>query len=381
MSKWKMVKLGEVSDVVSGFAFDSKQFTDDSTAMPIIRIRDVVRGFTETYTTERYDKKYVVKKGDLLIGMDGEFNIAEWKSEPALLNQRVCKIFAGNVSIIEKYLLYFMPAALKSIEDKTPFVTVKHISVKQIKEIIIPLPPIEEQKRIADILDKASNLIDLRKQQLEKMDLLIKSKFIDMFGDPVTNPKGWEKRKLIEVCKEIVDCPHSTPKHEDRPTNYPSIRTTELKNGVIDWASMKYVNAEEYHSRTKILVPQVNDIIYGREGSYGEAVLLPDGYSFCLGQRVMLLRSNENICCPIFLWYLIRSPLVYNQAKAKNIGATVGHVNVKDIMQFRIFLPPICIQKRFADFVEQVEQQKAVMQQSLGKMETNYKALMQEYFG
>ena len=88
---WKYVKLGEICDVQNGYAFDSSHFTSSKIGMPLIRIRDILRGYSETYTDEKYDQSYIVRKGDVLIGMDGDFNVGEWKSEDALLNQRVCR--------------------------------------------------------------------------------------------------------------------------------------------------------------------------------------------------------------------------------------------------------------------------------------------------
>jgi len=202
-----------------------------------------------------------------------------------------------------------------------------------------------------------------------------------MFGDPVENPMGWDIVNIEDMCSEIVDCPHSTPIHSDVPTNYPSIRTSELQHGYINWASMKYVDENEYLKRITRIKPEKNDIIYGREGSYGDAVILPDGYSFCLGQRVMLLRRDKKKCHYIFLWAMLCSDYVYNQAKEKNVGATVGHVNVGDIKKFTILSPPLPLQKEFADRIDAIEQQKALLQNGLAKMETAYKALMQEYFG
>ena len=198
----------------------------------------------------------------------------------------------------------------------------------------------------------------MRKQQLVEMNNLIKSTFYEMFGDPVTNEKRWEFTTINDVCSDIVDCPHSTPLHSDIPTNYPSIRTSELQNGDINWSLMKYVTETEYLIRISRIKPQENDIIYGREGSYGDAVVLPSGYSFCLGQRVMLLRANAEICHYKFLWYVVCSDYVYNQAKRKNVGATVGHVNVGDIKKFILPLPPLSIQEQFAEIVIKIEETK-----------------------
>ena len=143
MSKWKIEKLIDVCNVQYGYPFDSKLFSD-SDGMPLIRIRDVIRGYSETFTTESYKEEYVVKRGDMLIGMDGEFNIARWGNTPALLNQRVCRIIPKQ-NVDKDYIYYAMPKALKEIEDRTPFVTVKHLSAKEINKIEIPLPPLETQ--------------------------------------------------------------------------------------------------------------------------------------------------------------------------------------------------------------------------------------------
>ena len=211
--KWDKVRLGDVIKILSGFAFDSKRFNENK-GLPLIRIRDIKRSYTETFFDGEFDDKYIIKQGDVLIGMDGEFNIAEWKGINSLLNQRVCKIDSyDEIKIEKRYLLHFLPIQLKFIEDKASFVTVKHLSVKDINEIEIPLPPLPIQKRIAQILDAADALKRKDQQLLKKYDELAQAIFIDMFGDPVKNEKGWEVKKLGEVCHYIKDGPHVSPKY------------------------------------------------------------------------------------------------------------------------------------------------------------------------
>ena len=154
-----------------------------------------------------------------------------------------------------------MPQALKRIENQTPFVTVKPLSAKQLNSIVIPLPALDIQHRISSVLDRASDLISLRKRQLAKLDELVKARFVEMFHDdyPIVSANF--------VCSHIVDCPHSTPKYDGIALAYPSIRTSEIKNGRIDWGSMKYVDYSEYLERTKRLVPIAGDIVYAREGT------------------------------------------------------------------------------------------------------------------
>ena len=187
--------LPEVCTIQYGFPFDSAKFSD-SNGTPLIRIRDVVRGYSETYTTEEYKSEYIVHENDLLIGMDGEFNIAKWGKTPALLNQRVCRL-APNDSIDKDYLFYFMPIALKRIEEKTPFVTVKHLSAKELNKIEIPILPLEEQRKIAETLSKVDELIAFRDRQLAKLDELVKARFVEMFGNPIENTMNWPKKLSV----------------------------------------------------------------------------------------------------------------------------------------------------------------------------------------
>ena len=166
--------LPNVCRIQYGYPFDSAKFSSD-TGVPLIRIRDVVRGFSETYTTEECSEDYLVNDGDMLIGMDGEFNIAHWKGGKAYLNQRVCKLIPNN-EVDALYLYYFMPKALKVIEDKTPFVTVKHLSARELNKVVVPIPSMEEQKKIAGSLRKVDELVALRMDQLAKLDQLVKSR-------------------------------------------------------------------------------------------------------------------------------------------------------------------------------------------------------------
>ena len=190
----------------------------------------------------------------------------------------------------------------------------------------------------------------------------------------------YANQTVDSLCSNIVDCPHTTPKYEGELKN-PAIRTSEIKKGYLSWATMKYVSDEEYAERIVRLRPMAGDIVYAREGTFGNAAILPKGYNFCLGQRVMLLRPDYTQCNSEYMLYALISERVYRQALEKNNASTVAHVNVKDVKQFVVPLPPLDLQNQFADFVAQVDKSKLVVQKSLEQLEILKKALMQEYFG
>ena len=170
--------------------------------------------------------------------------------------------------------------------------------------------------------------------------------------------------KIVEeLCSCVVDCPHTTPKYEGNLKN-PAIRTSEIKKGFLVWDTMRYVSDEEYIERTTRTIPQAGDIVYGREGTFGNAAILPEGYKFCLGQRVMLLRPDYSKCTSEYLLHSVISDDVYRQAIEKNNASTVAHVNVKDVKQFKVPLPSLNKQNEFTQFVKQVDKSKFICQSS-----------------
>jgi type I restriction enzyme S subunit len=252
------------------------------------------------------------------------------------------------------------------------------IGLPDIENLEIPLPPLATQKRIAEILDAADALRRKDQELLKKYDELAQAIFIDMFGDPVKNEKGWEVLELENLCTDIADCPHTTPIHSSIITEFPCIRTSEMKNGKIFWGSMKYLDEEAYLNRVKRIEPNVGDIIYAREGTYGQAVLLPKGFNFALGQRTMLLRPDTNKISNEFLWYQINSDFVYRQAKKKNMGSTVGHVNVADVKKFNIIRPPLNLQMKFAETIKQLCNLEILMADKYS--DTLFNSLIQKAF-
>ena len=140
---WTWVKMGKLVRMKSGFPFNSKRFSADPTGRrPLIRIRDVLPGETATYTDEDCPEEYVIRAGDILIGMDGDFNVAKWRDADALLNQRVCRVESDGAVLLNDFLFRYLPIPLQIINDATPSMTVKHLSTKTLSDTPFPLPPL-----------------------------------------------------------------------------------------------------------------------------------------------------------------------------------------------------------------------------------------------
>ncbi len=170
---WKRVRLGDIGEVLNGFAFKAELFTREG-GMPLIRIRDVGCAASETFYSGDYDERYVVTAGDLLVGMDGDFNCARWHGPRSLLNQRVCKITVDESLYLPRFLDYVLPGYLKAINDATSSVTVKHLSSRTIQDIPLPLPPMDEQREIVAEIEKQFSRLDEAVANLQRVKANLK---------------------------------------------------------------------------------------------------------------------------------------------------------------------------------------------------------------
>ena len=276
--------------------------------------------------------------------------------------------------INNKYLYWFLKGNTAYLNSLGRGATLKEISKQIVSAIEINVPSKEEQQKTVDTLEKINDIISLRKREINQLDNLVKARFVEMFGEE------YKKVTADEVCTAIIDCPHSTPKYDETELKYPAIRTSEIQNGTINWASMKYVGPIEYEKRIKRLRPIAGDIVYAREGTYGDCVILPSNAEFCLGQRTMLFRPDERICTSVYLHAVLRSEKVKRQADESNAGSTVPHVNVADAKKFYFALPPLELQEQFSAFVAQVDKSKVAVQKALDEAQLLFDSLMQEYF-
>ena len=310
--------------------------------------------------------------------MDGEFNIARWRSGDALLNQRVCKVTVKE-DIDEEYLRFFLSRALKQIENRTSFVTVKHLSTKELNSLELECPNIQKQKEISDRLVKIEEIISLRQQQLAKLDELVKARFVEMFGDPVSNPYGFEKVPLSELA-EIKIGPFGSLLHKEDyiEGGHPLLNPSHIVDGNIvpdkklTISDEKYNELEAYHLH-------FGDVVMGRRGEMGRcAVVMGEG--FLCGTGSLLIRTREEVTAD-FIQKVISFPSFKKTIEDMAVGQTMPNLNVPIVSRFQVVKPPIDIQHRYYSFVGEVDNLKQSVQKNLDKLETLKKALMQQYFG
>jgi len=376
------VKLGEITELFSGCPFDASLFNDEKIGLKLIRVRDVNSGFAGFYYSGKYDKQFVIKDGDILISLDGDFKVVEWRYGEALLNQRVCKISSKPHLLNREYLLHYLPNVLLAIHEKTRFTTVKHLSTKTIKNIEIPLPSLPDQLPIANLLSKAENLIAQRKESIRLLDEFLKSTFLEMFGEPVRNEKGWEINSLS--------------------------RFGSLKNGLNYTRSESGVNVRclgvgdfnDYSKLTDIESLQVLNLTSEPNIEYylndGDLVFVrSNGNRELVGRCLLVYPKNEKVtfsgfCIryrignkglnPIFVSHLFRVPIFRTAMLQGGKGANIQNISQHTLEKLKIPTPPIELQTQFAQIVEKTEALKTQYQQSLQELENLYGSLSQKAF-
>ena len=355
--------LPEVCIIQYGFPFDSSKFCS-AEGVPLVRIRDVVRGYSETYTTEIAGENYIVNDGDLLIGMDGEFNIAYWKGGRAYLNQRVCRLIPRE-DVDRDYIFYYMPQALKAIEDATPFVTVKHLSAKQLSKILIPLPDMSEQQRISAVLRSVDRVIAMRKKELDELNNLVKSRFIELFGMPGTDAFGWGLVPLGSTCninpKKSLD---SRLVSGAMVSFVPMPAVTE--HGEIDATAIKEYDEVKtgftYFAENDVLFAKITPCMENGKGAVAKG--LHNGIGFG-STEFHVLRPISGKTDPYWI-YTLTAFSQFRMDAASNMTGSAGQrrVPASFLENYRVSLPPIALQEQFAAFVEQTDKSKLC-----GKME------------
>ncbi len=367
MSKLKSVKLGAICNPKQWKTIATDKFIDKG--YPVYGANGKI-GFYSEYTHTK-ETLLVTCRGATC----GSLNVCEPYS---YVNGNAMALDNLSDEIHLRYLYYFL--SNRGFADVISGSAQPQIIRSTLQNIDVLIPPLEEQKKIAEILDKASNFIFLRKKQIEKLDLLVKAKFVEMFGDLVLNPMGWDKGIIRDVVCEVS---YGTSKPAVENGRYTYLRMNNITyDGHLDLSNLKYIDMTNLEL-TKYTVKK-GDILFNRTNSkelVGKTCVFREDEPMVIAGYIIRVRTN-NRANPEYVSAILNSAYgkktLYEMCKAI-VGQ--ANINAQELQDIKILIPPIKLQTQFASFVQQVEQQKAQLQQGLEKLELNYKALMQQYFG
>ena len=377
IESWNDYTLGEVAEFINGRAFKTTEWEDNG--RPIIRIQDLTGKVSDPhFTTKIFDPKYLVQKNDLLVSWSATLDAFVWNREDGWLNQHIFKVKENPQLVIRKFLYYFIKKEIDLIRRQIHGSTMKHITKRKFTSITIRLPPIQIQNRIIKILEKAEQLKQWRKEADKLTSDYLYSVFLEMFGDPIRNPKNWNIRKLGDVCTSITDGPHVSPNYVEK--GIPFISVHNIIDGFFDLSDIKYISREDHERFCRRSKPERGDVLYSKGGTTGFAKRIDVDFEFSIWVHLALLKFSKELLDPIFLETCLNSNYCKMQAKRLTRGIANKDLVLSQMARVRIIVPPIGLQKRFSEVVDQVERIKNYQKQTGWQIDDLYNTLMQKAF-
>ena len=376
-----MVKLGDVATYINGYAF--KPEDRGKIGLPIIRIQDLTgNSYDLGFYDGMYPQKIEINNGDILISWSASLGVYIWNRGKALLNQHIFKVEFDKMDIDKKYFVVAVRHKLKEMGRKTHGATMKHIVKKDFDGTEIPYPPYKEQVEIANNLDKIFRIIELQNQELKLLDELVRSRFVELFGDPSTNPRGWMETTVGDECFYIKDGPHkSLPDIGKENGGHPFISVRNIVNGYIDFSTARYISDEDFAEAINKCNPEKGDMLYSKGGTTGIAKLIDIDEEFANWVHVAVLKFDKTKLNGIFFENMLNGAYCYEQSQRLTKGIANKDLVLSAIAKIKMYIPPIKLQNQFADFVKQIDKSKLIVQKELDETQLLFDSLMQEYFG
>ena len=372
--KYEKVRLKDIATYINGYAFKPLEWSENG--LPIIRIQNLTNSSNVVnYYDKKYDKKYEVNKGDILISWSASLGIYEWDSDKALLNQHIFKVIFDKKQIDKFFFKYIVNESIKEMKKHTHGSTMKHITKKDFDKIEIIYPPLEIQQEIVRKLNKSQELIDKRKQQIEKYDEFLQSLFLDMFGDPVNNPKNWNIKKL----NDLGTLDRGTSKHRPRNAtellggDYPLIQTGEVASSKLYITTYKQTYSEIGLKQSKLWTKGVLCITIAANIAKTSIT----AFDACFPDSIVGFLSNkETSNIFIHFWFKFFQELLEKNAPE----SAQKNINLKILRNLDVIVPPIKLQIKFAEIVEKTEKEQKKLEKNLTELENNFKNIMQSSF-
>lgn len=371
--------LGETARFINGAAFKPTDWSDEG--LPIIRIQNLTgTGEKFNYTTRQVKSELIVEPGDLLVSWSATLDVYRWAGPRGVLNQHIFKVLPAP-GIDPDYLFFALKSALAELSSKTHGSTMKHVVRGDFESTLVHVPALPEQHRIVDILSRADGIVRLRGEAEKKAAELIPALFLDMFGDPATNPKGWPVATVGEV---IVAADYgSSTKSSDDGSGLPLIRMGNVDYaGTLNLSNLKYVNLPAKEIEKYRL--HEGDILFNRTNSkelVGKTGLWDDIRDAIAASYFIRVRVQRDKLHPCYFWVFMNSRHMKRVLFETARGA-IGQANInsKELKAFKVALPPLILQQDFAVKVEQVRSIQSQQFSAIAQAKATFDAVLAQAF-
>ena len=393
---WKTEKLGQLCRVFSGYAFKTSDYTKKG--IPLIKIGNLQDGevvinpnndcVLESWQQKEELQRFILKSGDILIaltGTTGKTAVVAPSLAGTFLNQRVGKIELISPDAEQGFILVVIKTRFfqEAIQQNTLRSTQGNISPSSIAQIPIPLPPLPEQRRIAAILDKADVVRRKRREAIQLTEEFLRSAFLEMFGDPVTNPKGWEVKRVDEI-GIVQGGLQLHARRSSYPTEVPYLRVANVYRDRLELAEIKTIRVTEAELK-RVALDQGDLLIvegHGNRKEIGRSAVWDGSIEPCLHQNHLIRVSvNKQVAEPKFVSAYLNSP--GGRRQLFRFGKTTSGLNTistSNVKATQVLLPPLPLQKQYLTLAKQLEQARNRLQKNTEQQDNLFNALVQRAF-
>jgi type I restriction enzyme S subunit len=386
---WTYKKLGEVCDILNGYAFKSNKYVGEG--IRVIRIANVQKGIIVDdqpafypLSTQFEIDKYILNEGDILMSLTGNVGrvgILQKEMLPAALNQRVACLRMIDNSLYSKFFFHYLNSDLfeqKCIASARGIAQL-NMSTEWLKEQFIPIPPLSIQRSIVAELDLLHSVISKKKEQLRELDNLAQSLFYQMFGDPITNPMGWEQRKIGLFAQLVAGATPSTAVDAYWENgSIPWLSSGEVSKGRIYETDNKITQTGYDNCSTKLIPPHTLIMALAGQGKTRGTVGIAE-IALCTNQSICSFLTDNTINVD-YMYYLLKYEYDYLRGFSNGDGGR-GGLNLRILRNLSIITPPLSLQQSFAAKVSAIEAQKQAITQSIQHTEALLAQRMDHYFG
>jgi type I restriction enzyme, S subunit len=369
------IRLGDVCEILSGFAWSAAKFNQDRRGVPIIRIQnvDAVSDNDFVYWDESYDERFVVRQSDILLTLSGSFRIESWNGPEGLLNQRIVKITPSS-KLDRGWLLHVLRPRLGQIERLGRHALVNNVSLEDIRNLAIPLPPLPEQRRVAEVLDRAEALRAKRRAALAQLDTLTQSIFLDMFGDPIANTRQFPVRRMIDLVDRARPISYGIlMPGPDQTEGVKYVRVVDMQGGGIELSGIRKTTEAISNSFRRSLLKS-GDLLMSIRGHVGRfAVVPPDLEGANITQdtaRLAIVGAD-----PVFVRECLRTEGFQRWMARHTKGVAVRGINLEDVKLMPVIAPDAEEQREFARLAKGADELKASERASAGELDALFASL------
>ncbi len=389
---WEIKKLGEVCTIKGRIGFrgytreDLVAQGEGAITLSPSNIIDDVLSFDKCQYISwfKYEESPEIQifNGDIIYAKTasiGKVALVKDLPEKATINPQF--VVFKDIKCNSSYLYYVVRGEnfKHQISLITNGVAIPTVSQKNMANLLIPVPPLPEQEKIVAELDCLSGIIEKKKQQLKEYDALAQSIFYEMFGNPIDNEKGWEVKKLGEVC-DVRDGTHDSPKYLEQ-SDYVLITSKNIVGNTIDFTSANHISEDDYININKRSCVNDGDIIMAMIGTIGNPIIVKDiDRKFCIKNVALIKFAQSTLVTNVYIRALLDNKCYYQYIQSQNKGGTQKFVALGTVRNFTTPIPPLALQQEFASKIEAIEKQKELIKQSIVETETLFNSRMDFYF-